>query len=197
MEGRFDDARELITDNISVFVQMGAPLYLGQAYSDAAWVERLAQNLDDETELLTRSIATLRAAGAEMLLPYCLARRALAEAKQGALEPAKQDLAAAEVDRTARTVIVCALARGHILVHEGDAAGAIAAIDGADMLSKKIEAFVNIRIEALIETAAVSFGAGNTQRAIDSAADAVKFARAKGNRALLARASDDLARYQE
>jgi hypothetical protein len=174
---------------------MGAPLYLGQCYVDAAWVERMAQNLDAEVELLSRSVTTLRAARAEMLVPYSLARRALAEAKQRAVDLAKQDLAAAGVERTPRSAVIRGLARGHILVQEGDAAGAIEAIDAVDVLSKEIEKFVNIRTEVMIEIAAVSFLAGITQRAIDAAAEAARLARAKGNRALLLRAERDLERY--
>jgi hypothetical protein len=108
---------------------------------------------------------------------------------------AKQDLAAAGVERTPRSAVIRGLARGHILVQDGDAVGAIEAIDGVDVLSKEIEKFVNIRTEAMIEIAAVSFLAGITQRAIDAAAEAARLARAKGNRALLSRAERDLERY--
>jgi class 3 adenylate cyclase len=195
MDGNIGEARTLIADSLAVFAQLGAPLYLGQAYVDAGWVERLAQNLDGEIEWLTRAVTTLRAANAEMTIPHALGRRALAEAKQGAGELARRDLAAAEVEHGSRPAILCALARGHILLQEGDGAGAIGEIDRADVLSHEIGKFVNIRSEALIEIAAVCFGAGLTQRAIDSAADAVTMARAKGNRALLSRAEDDWARY--
>jgi tetratricopeptide (TPR) repeat protein len=197
MQGRFAEARELMERSRSTLQELGAPLSLGQIYIDAAWVERLAQNLDGETEMLTRCVATLRAAGAEQSVPYALGRRALAEARRGTIDLARRDLVEAEKDVTARTLVVCCLVRGHLQLHDGDAAGATREIDQADRLSREIAKFVNLRTEALVEMAALCFGIGQRQRAIDMAGEAIQLAVAKGNVAILRRAEQALADYRK
>jgi class 3 adenylate cyclase/tetratricopeptide (TPR) repeat protein len=196
MEGRFDDARALIARSESVFDELGNPIELGQLYVDAAWVERLAEDLESEIAWLDRSITTLRQAGVEGWIPYSFGRKAFSEARQGAIDRARRDLTDAERDVSYRNAVLCALVRCHAVLHDGDAAGAIREIDEAERLSRETGKFVNVRMEALVEIAALSFRVGQRQRAIDTVGEAIELARAKGNVAILRRAERELAEYR-
>jgi class 3 adenylate cyclase/tetratricopeptide (TPR) repeat protein len=193
MEGRFDDARALIAQSEAVFRDLGNLIELGQAYTDAAWVERLAEDLDAEIGWLDRSIETLRVAGEELWLPYQFARRALAAVRRGAVDRSREDLVRAENDQTFRTAIVRGLARGHLLLHDGDHAGVRRIVDETERLSRDATKYLNMRTEVLVETALLSAGAGDPEHGVRALGEAIELARAKGNVALRQRAERLLA----
>jgi tetratricopeptide (TPR) repeat protein len=102
----------------------------------------------------------------------------------------------AEKDATFTTAVLCALARGHVLLHDGDEAGAIRAVDEAERLTRESRKFVNVRTEALVEIATLCSGVGQHQRAIETLDEAIELARAKGNVDILRRAERELAGYR-
>ena len=188
MEGRFAEARALIVQSEEILRDLGNLIELGQAYTDAAWVERLAEDLDAEIGWLDRSIETLREAAEGLWLPYQFARRALAEARRGAVERAREDLVLAANDQTFRTVIVRGLVRGHLLLLDGDESGVGRVVDEIERLSGDSTKYLNMRTEVLVEIAFLSAGAGDPDRAVRALGEAIELARAKGNVAMLRRA---------
>jgi len=196
MEGRFAEARDLMFRSRSTFEELGSPLELGQAYVDAAWVERLAEDLEAEIECLTQSISTLRSAGAQFTIPYSFARRALAEARRGAIDQARRDLVEADKDAAFRTAVLRGVVRGYVLLHEGDMEAAGREIDEVEKKSREAGSFVNIRTEALVEMASLCFRVGQQQRASDALAEVLELARSKGNLAILRRADRELASHR-
>jgi tetratricopeptide (TPR) repeat protein len=195
MSEEFDDARQYIAQAESMYRELGARGMLGELRINASWVERLAGNLEQELALLNESEVTCEETGAEGLLGYIRARRALALARLGRTGEAKRDLELADEDDAGRTKMVCEFARARLLLDSGDAEGALAASDRADAVTRERQKFVNLRVEALIEIATVTFGVGQLDRAIEAATAAEDLARQKGNLALQRRAREELARF--
>jgi tetratricopeptide (TPR) repeat protein len=195
MSEDFDDARQNIDQAESMYRELGARALLGELRINASWVERLAGNLEQELAFLNESEVTCEETGAESLLGYIRARRALALARLGRTGEAKRDLELADEDDAGRTKMVCEFARARLLLDSGDAEGALAASDRADAVTRERQKFVNLRVEALIEIATVTFGVGQLDRAIEAATAAEDLARQKGNLALQRRAREELARF--
>jgi hypothetical protein len=196
MSEAFDEARQDIEQSESMYRELGARSLIGEVHLSASWVERLAGDLEGEVDLLNQSQVAGEDAGAEGLLGYVRARRALALARLGRPTDAYRDLELADLDDSSRAKIVCEFARGRLLLDNGDLEGALQASDRAEALTRRSKKFVNLRIEALIEIAAVTFGAGQLTRAVDSATAAEDLAAQKGNLALQRRARDDLVRFR-
>ena len=183
MQGRTDEARELVGRSIGIFEDLGLWLRAAFVSETAAFVERLAGDPEAAERALRSGFDVSEKLGELGFLSTVAALLAKAMLERGRLDEAESFIAAgaaAAADDDLTTQVLLLSARGRALAARGDLEEGARLCGEAALLAEQTDD-VNMRAEALQDLAEVLRLAGEVERSREAFSGALQLFEAKGN----------------